>query len=69
MFNTSGASYRDGNFKEKIDEMSEKELLAALSKDGKLIKRPLVVGDSVALVGFNEEAYAVKLSSTRRASK
>ena len=58
LFNTSGQSYRGGGFKEKLPTMSEDEQLAALAADGKLIKRPLVVGDDFALVGFSADAYA-----------
>jgi arsenate reductase len=57
LFNTSGQSYRDGNFKERLPTLSESAALDALASDGKLIKRPLVLGDEVALVGFNEEAW------------
>jgi arsenate reductase len=57
LFNTSGASYRDGGFGERLPEMSEKAALAALAADGKLIKRPLVLMGDTALVGFDEGAY------------
>jgi arsenate reductase len=58
MFNTSGESYRNGNFKEKLATMSDAEAFAALAKDGKLIKRPLVIAEGVAMVGFKEEEWA-----------
>lgn len=58
LFNVSGESYRKGGFKERLATMSEEEALAALSADGKLIKRPLVLGDGVALVGFREEEWS-----------
>ena len=61
LFNTSGASYRDGGFKSRLATMSEDEALAALAADGKLIKRPLVIGDGLALVGFREADYAARL--------
>ncbi len=61
MFNTSGESYRSGNFKERLATMSEGEALAALAADGKLIKRPLVQADGVALVGFVEAEWAAAL--------
>ena len=41
-FNTSGESYRAGNFKAKLATLSEADALAALARDGKLIKRPIV---------------------------
>jgi arsenate reductase len=58
MFNTSGQSYREGGFKAKLAKMTDDQALDALAKDGKLIKRPLVVGDGFALVGFHEAEWA-----------
>jgi arsenate reductase len=63
LFNTSGESYRDGGFKDKLPTMSEKEALAALNADGKLVKRPLVIGEELALVGFREDAWRSALLS------
>ncbi|MEP7052466.1 MAG: arsenate reductase family protein [Pseudomonadota bacterium] len=57
LFNTSGASYRDGGFGERLPGMTEAEAIDALAADGKLIKRPLLLGKGVALVGFDEAAY------------
>lgn len=57
-FNTSGQSYREGRFGERLPSMSRAEALDALSSDGKLIKRPLVLGDGFVLVGFDEAEYA-----------
>jgi arsenate reductase len=56
-FNSSGQSYRDGKFGERLPKMSDAEALDALAADGKLIKRPLVVGRGFVLVGFDEAAY------------
>jgi len=57
LFNTSGQSYRDGGWSDKLGKVTETQALEALSADGKLIKRPfLLSGDSV-LVGFDEAAY------------
>lgn len=61
LFNTSGQSYREGNFKERLKQMTRAEALAALAADGKLIKRPLVVSSELALVGFDEREYGEKL--------
>ena len=57
MFNTSGESYRNGKFGEKLATMSEDQAFDALAKDGKLVKRPVVLGKDFALVGFDEAAY------------
>lgn len=62
LFNTSGASYREGKFGERLATMSEAEAFEALAADGKLIKRPLVLAKGVALVGFDEASYREKLS-------
>jgi arsenate reductase len=56
-FNTSGESYRNGGFKDKLKTMSEAEALRALAKDGKLVKRPIVDAGKAVLVGFDEDAY------------
>ena len=56
-FNTSGQVYREQNYKEKLKTMSEDEKIKALSENGMLIKRPLLVTDSKVLVGFKESAY------------
>lgn len=62
-FNTSGQSYRAGNFKEKLKTMTEDEAIAALANDGKLIKRPLIdVGGKAVLVGFDQAAYRSTLA-------
>jgi arsenate reductase len=57
LFNTSGQSYRDGGFGERLPTMTESQALDALAKDGKLVKRPLVLGSDYALIGFDEAAY------------
>ena len=54
LFNTSGQSYRNGGFKEKLPAMSDDEAFGALAADGKLIKRPLLIDDGLVLVGFRE---------------
>jgi tRNA1Val (adenine37-N6)-methyltransferase len=65
-FNTSGESYRAGNFKERLKTMSEAEALAALAADGKLIKRPLIDAGANVLVGFDEAAYAAAFKTAGR---
>lgn len=60
LFNTSGESYRAGRFGERLPTLSETEALDALTHDGKLVKRPLVLGDDFALVGFDEAAYRAR---------
>jgi arsenate reductase len=54
LFNTSGQVYREGGYKEKLETMTDKEAIDELASHGKLIKRPLITGDGVHLVGFQE---------------
>src|SRR5262245_10381721 len=51
LFNTSGESYRNGGFKERLPVLSQAEALSALAQDGKLIKRPLLIDGERVLVG------------------
>jgi len=60
LFNTSGESYRKGRFGERLASMSEDQALDALAKDGKLVKRPFVLGSDFALVGFDQAAYGAR---------
>ena len=60
LFNTSGMLYRELNIKEKMDTMSDDEKLKLLSENGMLIKRPIVLGDDFALVGFKESEWGNK---------
>lgn len=55
--NTSGQSYRALG-KAKVDAATEADLVKWLARDGKLVKRPVVVTPKGVLVGFDEAAYA-----------
>lgn len=57
LFNTSGQAYREGDYKSRLATLSESQALADLAKNGKLIKRPLILGEDFALVGFDEAKY------------
>jgi arsenate reductase len=52
-FNTSGLLYKSLGLKDKLPSMSEDECLKLLATDGMLVKRPLLVDEFRALVGFN----------------
>lgn len=67
MFNTSGESYRAGDFKRRLATMSEDEALAALASDGKLIKRPLIDADGAVLVGYDEDRLKATFGAGHRA--
>ena len=64
-FNTSGQSYREGNFRERRASMDEKACLEALAADGKLIRRPLAIWSDGALVGFRPDRWAQALIEGR----
>lgn len=50
-FNTSGKIYKDLNLKDQVKTMSQEEALELLSKNGMLIKRPIIVLDDDIIVG------------------
>ena len=56
-FNTSGLLYKSMELKDKLPGMSEEEMLRLLAADGMLVKRPLLVGDDLVLVGFKETEW------------
>ena len=60
-FNTSGIPYRELGLSAKLPTMSEDEQFALLATNGMLVKRPLLIGEDFALVGFREAEWAEKL--------
>lgn len=60
-FNTSGVLYKEMQLKDKLPAMSEEEQLRLLATDGKLVKRPLVVGEDFVLTGFKEAEWNEKM--------
>lgn len=58
-FNTSGLLYKSLDLKTKLPEMTEDEMLKLLATDGMLVKRPLLIGDDVVLVGFKETEWQI----------
>jgi arsenate reductase len=56
-FNTSGQSYRQGGFRDRLGSMSDAEMFTALAADGKLIKRPILDTGERVLVGFRDIDY------------
>jgi len=58
LFNTSGVQYRELDMKTRLPKMTDDEAIELLSENGKLIKRPFLIGEDVAIVAFKEEAWA-----------
>lgn len=60
-FNTSGLVYKSLNLKERLPDMSEEEQLRLLASDGMLVKRPILVTETLVLTGFKEAQWNVLL--------
>lgn len=56
-FNTSGLKYRELNLKERLNTMSDEEMLELLASDGMLVKRPIFVFEDKVIVGKKEGEY------------
>lgn len=62
LFNTSGQSYRNGEFKDKLAKMSEDDQFKALADDGMLVKRPILLGDNQSFIGFKVDEWSSLLA-------
>jgi len=61
--NTSGQSYRALG-RERVEAANDAELAAWLARDGKLVKRPVLVTSTRVLLGYQPEAYAALFPNT-----
>ena len=61
LFNTSGRDYREEKLGEKLPTLTPAAALALLAANGSLVKRPFLIGDKVALVGFDAPAWDATL--------
>lgn len=57
LFNTSGLVYKEMKLSEKLPSMSENDALALLAKNGRLVKRPFLLGNGFGVVGFKEDEW------------
>ncbi len=57
LFNTSGGDYKALGMKDKLSGLGTEEACELLGSNGNLVKRPFLIGDGVALVGFNEAVW------------
>ncbi len=57
LFNSRGVVYKQMNLKETIDTFNEEEKYELLSKDYKLIKRPMLKFNEKLLIGFKESDW------------
>lgn len=63
LFNTSGIEYRAQKLADKLPNMSESDALKLLASDGRLVKRPFVLGRNVGLVGFDPKRWGEALQA------
>ena len=56
-FNTSGLEYRAQQLSQTLPDLDDAARADLLAGNGSLVKRPFVIGDGVALVGFNANAW------------
>ena len=61
-FNTSGRLYKENNIKDRLKEMSEKEIIELLASDGMMVKRPILITGDKVLIGFKENEYETLLN-------
>lgn len=64
LFNTSGQEYRSMDLKSTLPAMPEDEALRLLASKGNLVKRPLLLGADIVLVGFSPEAWEKAFDQT-----
>lgn len=57
LFNTSGLDYKALNIKDALPGMTPKQALELLARNGRLVKRPFVVGKGIGVVGFDAAAW------------
>ena len=57
LLNTSGKDYRELGLKDKVQEMSDGDVLKLLKENGNLIKRPFIISDDFMFCGFKEEEW------------
>jgi arsenate reductase len=62
LFNTSGLEYRALGLAGKLPQMSEGKALQLLAGNGRLVKRPFLIGPEVALLGFDADVWKASLT-------
>jgi arsenate reductase len=62
LFNTSGGDYREQKLGDKLPALSDASALALLAGNGNLVKRPFLIGNKVALVGFDASGWEAAFS-------
>ncbi len=58
LFNTSGLEYRAQGLAARLPTLGEADALTLLAGNGRLVKRPFVLGPDFGLVGFDAAKWA-----------
>ena len=61
LFNTSGMQYRAQGLSARLPMMTIDEAISLLAADGRLVKRPFLLGETFGLVGFDPEEWSEKI--------
>lgn len=62
LFNTSGQDYRAQGIKDKLPNLTQKEVFDLLTQNGNLVKRPFLISKQASLIGFKEEEWKKALT-------
>lgn len=65
LFNTSGQLYRALGLGAKLASLPEADALALLAGNGRLVKRPFVLGGTFGLVGFDPALWSEAFGTSR----
>lgn len=65
LFNTSGRDYREQKLGEKLPLLSESAAFDLLATNGNLVKRPFLMGEKVAMVGFDSAIWSERLGAMK----
>jgi arsenate reductase (glutaredoxin) len=66
LFNTSGRDYREQKLGETLPTLTESAAFDMLTANGNLVKRPFLIGEGVALVGFNPSVWAERFAAVEQ---
>ena len=61
-YSASSKDYRNPELKARLPNLTEKEVIDLLNKQGNLIKRPFLVGGSKLLQGFKPDLWEEEFS-------
>ena len=63
LFNTSGMEYRALGIAQKLPGLTVEQALELLAGNGRLVKRPFLIGAGAVQVGFDKKRWATALGT------